>query len=267
MRRENFAPTLPSERIPSAREVVVLLLLLLVTALAAYVQSQPSSISQQPPPVDLVAVYNEAISDSAVYKTSNVRPLKPLAFDPTTKKAKVVTVMKVSKSAYEYKPGPDTLGNVYVWVTQVPEVQEICQKFSRDLELSLVQLLGFIPNSKLTNFVVMTVSEGDIIRPAANNDPLTQRPCASSEVNCGQNFPEHVPDWYVKWFADQALRAWIITDPSQPPVGYPWTRLGYTYNWKPGADKYGASEYIIKPRSTVTVLDVVPYQKYCSPNR
>ena len=260
MRRKNLATTLPSQRVPSAKEVVVLLVLLLVAALSASVQSQP------PPPaqVNLVAVYNQAIYDSAVYKASNVRTLKPLTFDPKTKKAKVDTVIKVD--GHEYQTGPTTLPvNVYVWVTQVPEVQEICQKFSGDVELSLVQLLGLIPNSKLTNFVVMTVSEGDIIRPAANTDPLTPRPCASTEVNCGQNFPKDVPAWYVKWFADQALRSWVVTDPSQPAVGYPWTRLGYTYNWKPGADKYGASEYVIKPHSTVTVLDVVPYKKYCSP--
>jgi hypothetical protein len=234
----------------------MLLLLLSLTGLAGFGQSNLKPSEQD----SIVAVYNAAIYDAAVYKSSNLRPLKPLIFDPNTRTATVVTL-----TGYPYKPGLTTLP-VYVWVTQVPEVQEICQKFSGDLELSLSQLLGLLPGTKLSNFVMMTVTEGHIIRPATNPDPLTPMPCsAPAPPNCGQEFPKGVPDSYLHWFANKTLSAWVISEPLQPPVGFPWTRLGYTYNWKPGADKYGASEYVIVPGSTVTVLDIIPYQKYCSP--
>jgi hypothetical protein len=210
----------------------------------------------------ILAAYNAAIYDSAVYKSSNVRTLKPLTFDPVTKKVTVVTL-----TDYKYDVGLTTLP-VYVWVTQVPEVQQICQGFSGNLELSLRQLLGLLPNSKLNNFVVMTVTDGNIFRPAANPDPKTPRPCSAPEPpNCGEQFPKFISDAYTSWFANKALSAWVISEPSQPPVGYPWTRLGYTYNWKPGADKYGASEYVIEPGSSVTVVDIIPYDKYCTPKK
>ena len=249
-----FATASRAQRTLRRNPVVILLLLLLLTGLASFGQSPQKATDD----ATLLAAYNAAIYDAAVYKSSNLRPLKPLVFDPVTKNATVVTL-----TSYPYKPGTTTVP-IYVWVTQVPEVQQICRGFSGDVQQSLVQLLGLIPNTKLGNFVIMNVAEGQIIRPAANPDPTTPLPCsAPAPPNCGEEFPKGVDSTYVSWFANKALSAWVVSEPSQPPVGYPWTRLGYTYNWKPGADKYGASEYVIKPGSSVTVRDIVRFDKYC----
>lgn len=255
---KTFSTASRAGRIMGRNRIVMLLLLLSLTGIAGSGQSQNKNSRKR----SMVAAYNAAIYDAAVYKFSNVRTLKPLIFDPKTKSTTVVTL-----TDYDYHPGPTTVP-IYVWVTQVPEVQEICRKFSGDVELGLVQLLGLIPGTRLSNFVAMTVTEGHIIRPATNPDPLTATPCSSpAPPNCGQEFSKSLPDGYANWFANKTLSAWVVSEPSQPPVGFPWTRLGYTYNWKPGADKYGASEYVIVPNSSVTVLDIVPYQKYCSPKR
>ena len=51
------------------------------------------------------------------------------------------------------------------------------------------------------------------------------------------------------------------------PDGYPWTHLGYTYNWAPSADRYGASEYVIRKDAQypiVVVSNVAP-EAYCAP--
>lgn len=236
------------------RNKFILVLLLLMVVVRVSGQSQPTADDAR-----ILAAYNAAIYDAAVYKPANLRGLKPLKFDPVTKEVTVVTL-----TDHDYCKGKDTLP-VYVWVTQVPEVQQICQNFSGNLALSLRQLLGLLPNNKLDNFVVMTVTEGHIFRPATNPDPKTTLPCgAPVPANCGQKFPKFISDAYVNWFTNQALNTWVLSEPPQPPVGYPWTRLGYTYNWKPGADKYGASEYVIEPGSTVTVLDIIPYKDYCT---
>ena len=236
----------------NAIEILVLMALLSLASFASSVQSQPRNDAA------LLAAYNAAIYDAAVYKSSNVRPLKPLKFDPVTKNTTVVTL-----TTFAYTPGTTTVP-IYVWVTQVPEVQQICRTFTGDLQQSLVQLLGLIPNTKLGNFVIMNVAEGQIIRPATNPDPTTTLPCtAPAPPNCGQAFPQGVDAAYVDWFANKALSAWVVSEAGKPAVGYPWTRLGYTYNWKPGADKYGASEYVIKPGSTVTVREIVSVDKYC----
>jgi hypothetical protein len=255
---KNASSSSHHRRIMNRSRIVMLLLLLLLAAPDGFGKLKPKASLKQ----RMVKAYNAAIYDAAVYKASNVRPLKPLTFDPTTRSATVVTL-----TGYPYQPGTTTVP-VYVWVTQVPEVQQSCQKFTRNLELSLNQLLGLIPGTRLGNFVTMTVTEGSIIRPATNPDPLTQLPCSlPAPANCGQEFPKGLSDTYVNWFASKTLSAWVISEPSQPPVGYPWTRLGYTYNWKPGAGKYGASEYVIVPGSSVTVLEITPYKEYCSRKR
>ena len=34
---------------------------------------------------------------------------------------------------------------------------------------------------------------------------------------------------------------------------YPWTRLGYTYDWNEAGDEYGLTEFIILPGSEVEI--------------
>jgi hypothetical protein len=210
-----------------------------------------------PDEASLLAAYNASIYDSSVYKFSNLRPLKPLKFDAS----KLVSV--VTLTSFDYQLGQTTLP-VYVWVTEVPEVHDTCQGFSGDLALRLRQLLGLHPGSQFTSFVVMTVKAGDIFRPTANPDPTTTLPCACPiPANCGEAFPDTVSDAHVRWLAEKMLSSYVLSESSLIPVGYPWTRLGYTYDWKPGSNKYGASEYVIRKGSTVSVTVIVPYKKYC----
>lgn len=232
--------------------VSVLLLLLPVNSNPAFALQSATDESS------ILAAYNASIYDSAVYKFSNLRPLRPLKFDPVTKTVNVLTL-----TSFNYKLGQTQLP-VYVWVTGVPEVQEVCRGFSGNLELRLQQLFGLHPNRKFTDFVVITVKEGDIFRPTANPDPTTTLPCSYPiPNNCGEAFPENVSDSHKQWFANQMLSSYVLSESYLIPVGYPWTRLGYTYDWKPGASKYGVSEYVIKKDSTVTVTEITPYKKYC----
>jgi hypothetical protein len=150
------------------------------------------------------------------------------------------------------------------------------------LKLSLEQLFGLPPKSSFKYFVTFEVTSGQVFRPAVNPDPTTEYPCSVTDSKtdsdtdskkttipdkCGEMFEPDICDVdYKMWFLDKTLSTYVISgDPKQE--GYPWTRLGYTYNWKPGADKYGASEYVIKLNSVVTIKEITPYQDYCQPTR
>ncbi|HEX8144185.1 MAG TPA: hypothetical protein VF553_16405 [Pyrinomonadaceae bacterium] len=238
------------------KRVAISLLLLSAIGHGKAASAQQSAPDQS----DILAAYNAAIYDASVYKFSNLRPLRPLKFDPATKSVSVVTL-----TDFKYHLGATRLP-VYLWVTAVPEVQEICRGFSGDLELRLHQLFGLHPNRKISDFVVMEVKEGDIFRPTANSDPTTTLPCSYPiPANCGEAFPETISETHLRWFANQMLSSYVISESYLIPVGYPWTRLGYTYDWKPGANKYGVSEYVIRPGSNVRVTEIIPYKKYCSP--
>jgi hypothetical protein len=206
-----------------------------------------------------LSVYNKAIYDSAVYEFSDLRPLLPLKFDPATKTATVATL-----TSYNYQMGTTTLSRD-VWVSGYPEVQNICKTYPKDeLEMSLRQLLGLSPASMFTSFVTFEVKSADVFRPTTNPDTQSTMPCACPITpTCGEAFPAGVSDTHVKWIANQMLSSYVITESTLIPVGYPWTRLGYTYNWRPGANKYGASEYVIRSGSTVQVTAITPYTTYC----
>lgn len=208
---------------------------------------------------DLWRQYNHTVAEAAVYKHENLRPLFPLKFDASTLTTTVVTLTN-----YDYQLGTQSLSGAE-WVTAVPEVQQKCKAFTEpDLELRLRQLLGLQPDAKFKYFVTMTVRSSDIFRPTTDPTTTTQSPCSdSTNATCGEVFPDWVSSDHVKWIANQMLSSYVISENHTGAYSYPWTRLGYTYDWKPGADRYGASEYVIRPGSVVNVSGKEPYGPYC----
>ena len=64
----------------------------------------------------------------------------------------------------------------------------------------------------------------------------------------------------------QMADSYVVRNPSGP--GYPYTRLGYTYDWAPGAEAhrhYGTSEFVVAPGTSVAVTDEVASDAYCAP--
>lgn len=163
-----------------------------------------------------------------------------------------------SPQYYQSSVGGDyDTGSHYLWATAVPEVQELCGQFS-DAErlMRLRQLLGLTPDAVITDFVELWVQPQDLFRPAADSE-ITDR-------TAGLVMPADVPDWYRTWFnqlrAVQYFHSW---DPDHQ--AYPWTMLGYTYDW--GGDEasghQGASEFVIRAGATVQVIDIVAIPSYC----
>lgn len=225
--------------------------------LCVHVFAQAQSQNDQ----ELMNAYNNAIYDASVYKFSNLRPLKKLEFDPQTHTARVVTLTDFPYTLGVTKPLP-----VEVWVTAVPEVQDACQRFKGDIALRLRQLLGLPPAQKFTHFVVLTVKQGDIFRPAVNPNPTTTFLCdCPIDWACGKGFSKDISQKELTWLANQMLGSYAISESTQTRNGFPWTRLGYTYDWSPGSGKYGASEFVIWRGSVVTVEEIIPYETYCRP--
>lgn len=266
--------------------------LVLLTALpgqgAPATQDSPLSPLDAPAGEDaLWGLYNAAVFDAAVYQNDNLRQLLPLVEDTD---ATTVTVMTITSSDYEVEPAdawarfgnrllPEcpnkavTSGLVVdyelphecdlrgdVWVTVVPEVQQICSAFADadDLNVRLRQLIGLPPDHPVTHLVEMTVQVDDVFRPSADGDADTEFPCDDPKsTTCGNAYPESASVDHIAWMANNTLFSY------EAPGGYPWTRLGYTYNWRPGADRYGASEFIVAAGSKVTIDRVLDARSYC----
>ena len=216
---------------------------------------------------ELMAAFNAAIIDASVFKFSNLRPLYPLTFDPVTNRATVVSVY----DGKGFRKGPLTLERD-LWVTAVPEVKNICQNFRGDVALRLKQLLGLRPGKTVSHFVEMSVHKDDVIRPTTNPETTTIFPCACPITpKCGVEFPATVKgglDRHILWIADLTFKSYVISESTLLDSGYPWTRLGYTYDWRPGSNKYGASEYVVHKGAKVIILEEpYPIETYCKPKQ
>lgn len=52
---------------------------------------------------------------------------------------------------------------------------------------------------------------------------------------------------YKEWFSDRADTIYTVGNENDPSSwGWPWTRLGYTYDWGNSADHVGVSEFVLR---------------------
>lgn len=204
-------------------------------------------------------IYERAIYDSSVYQRWNVRQLRPLTPDAN---GQVIVATATSRDG---NPGDTIDVPVYgIWVTGVPEVQTICRNFHGDVTMQVRQLLGLPPDADAPRVLVLKVNKDDVFRPSPDADISTTYPCQYTPDNtlpldCGNAFPSTTTPAHYQWIATESFFLHTV------PNGYPWTHLGYTYNWTPGADRYGASEYVIRGGAKALIMQVATTVQYCAP--
>jgi hypothetical protein len=221
------------------RRLCVVLVLLVSPACAARSASVPSADP----------AYDAAVRDAAVFSASRMYALRAVPRG-------VDTVDVVTWTAYpdSYRQPTVTLGFGDVWATLDPEVRERCREFDAATRTErLDQLLGLPTSTQERMFVSLRVNVTDIFRPCPDPDVFTTS-CTAQPASTGST--EH-----LAWMARQSFTA------AQVPGGYPWTRLGYTYDWSPDAHhRYGASEYVIRRNAVVQVIGVPQStEEYCGP--
>jgi hypothetical protein len=163
-----------------------------------------------------------------------------------------------------------------IWVTVVPKLKLFCQEFVRthhantaQLTLRLEQRLGLPPDSNNDVFVEM------IIKDPSKYDHLF-RPCinpsvAASTCQLGP-FPDPLPkgisEKHRTWIYRQYYDSYAIARPNQ----YPWTALGYTFDWANDESgryqfvKVGESEFVVPQGAPIEMIQPpVPTAQYCSP--
>jgi hypothetical protein len=202
-----------------------------------------------------LARYDAAVADAAVFRSERQ------VADLVTLDGPVEAVSWKTCSCATCAPCP-AVGELTLtrplWITVVPEVRDRCRGFAADRRVRrLQQLLGLPPEdtpAESTWFLELRVADpADVFRPCTDPDPADPGPC-TLEV------PADVPADHVEWMAGQMLSSW------QVPGGYPWTRLGYTYDWSPEAGSVvGPSELVVKKGARIEVIAVTPTEVYCAP--
>lgn len=101
----------------------------------------------------------------------------------------------------------------------------------------LEQLIGLPENYGYTHFTAFGVLPSDVIRPAYQIDPQKQ---ITADMFDGSALGQ-----YEEWFREN--EKWSYRE-----AEWPWTRLGYTYDWAEGHEQ-GLTEFIILPGREINV--------------
>lgn len=248
------------------KKLYVLLLLPLVGLTAA-------CSSTIPPEKILNARYQLAVDDARNADPSEiVKTLRSVTTDDPgliwqgkPGESAVLVSSWIGHSGWDDSAGQEIETRGPVWVTLAPEIQRFCQRYRRwhspeRLVLRLEQLLGLPPNDGKTRFAELWVPIEKLYRPCPDPE-ITDQEC-SLEYPQAANYLT-IAEAYRTWFEEN-----YTTYETDPP--YPWTRLGYTYDWakvhRPKAKagrEVGLSELVIPGGETVTVRAVVSTEEYC----
>lgn len=172
--------------------------------------------------------------------------------------SELLVVNWTSATSFSPAAGEEIVLDAARWVTLAPRIERFCRAYrprrGAPLELRLEQLLGLPPQAGKRHFVEMWVSPADLWRPCPDPE-ITDNEC--SLVPPAPSSATAVSDAYREWF--ESYREGVYGDD-----GYPWTRLGYTYDWGNPRSEVGLSEFVVRPGARVRVRSVEPTADYCS---
>lgn len=198
---------------------------------------------------DLQALYASAVKDAVFAEPEEIMPLvsltrdEPLVtWDESGERVLLCTWHNYPES---YPVGEKvTLEWGAVW-TFTPD--ELTQKYKAeysqvsDWNLRLNQLIGFAPDSEHSTFTTFWADPADICRPACQPDPAN----GEMQTELDQDSAE---ESYAAWFNEYILDSYFYG-------AFPWTRLGYTYDWADNGSEYGLSEFLVRQGAEIEVVD------------
>jgi hypothetical protein len=220
----------------------------------------PPAPPAPPPPPSPMALYEAGIRDAAVKQPADLEA----KLTPITTKDVEVSTWGYDLDSHSTAKKVRTLG-ADVWVTLVPELQAHCAGLTGDaLSLRLQQLLGLPPGDASDRKIfTFTVRSTDVFRPCA--DPRI------TTTSCGLDVPDArhsgmndaTAAAHLRFVLEQMLSSYR-TGFERP--GYPFTALGYTYDWKPDSETHhvGLSEYVVRKGAVVRDVQEIGTADYCA---
>ena len=142
-----------------------------------------------------------------------------------------------------------------IWVTASPQLHERFHALEpADTNMRLLQLLGLPPNAVYNYFVELWVRPQDLLRPCPDNE-ITDTECNLCFTHyTATNGKDSLDTAWVKWIDETRISRYYACDPLQK---YPWTALGYTYDWNlQNARHIGLSEFVIRKNATVYIKQI-----------
>jgi hypothetical protein len=207
-----------------------------------------------------MVLYEQGIRDAAVKQPADLEA----RLDPITTKNVEVATWSYDLDSRSAGKLVRTLG-ADVWVTLVPDLKRRCAGLSGDaLSLRLQQLLGLPPGDASDRKVfTFTVRSADVFRPCA--DPRVTTTSCTLDVPAVRHagLTDATAAAHFRFVLEQMLSSYRV---GFDRPGYPFTALGYTYDWKPDSETHhvGLSEYVVRRGAVVHDVQEVGTADYCA---
>ena len=180
-------------------------------------------------------LFKNAIEDAKVSEADEIFPLYELADGEN-----ILLTWSNFPEVFPVGEYYSTIKDFQLWCFALEELKcwyERTAEGITDWQYRLEQLLGLPANRGYTHFTAFKVYPIDVIRPAYQTDPQKQ---ITKEMFDGSLLGK-----YEEWFRDN--ERWSYRESE-----WPWTRLGYTYDWAEGHER-GLCEFLILPGAEVKV--------------
>lgn len=195
-------------------------------------------------------LWNHAIQDAAVSNDNEIMPLVTLtAKDRNVQWNKEKNAVLLGTfHAYSFSDNVNKSFPAWkkpIWAVSVRELKNWYEKNKASVEnwqLRLAQVLGLPADYNDTKgyeyFTLFWVRPEHVIRPAYITDVKAQM----------KNGMQHIQDTeYKKWFEQNYMYSNVTGH-------FPWTRLGYSYDWGNPEQEYGLTEFLIQDPEYTTIV-------------
>ncbi len=133
------------------------------------------------------------------------------------------------------------------WVTLYPELRNFCSAYpGTNVLLRIKQVLGMPPWSPNDAIVEFWVNPNYLFRPTPDPEIYDHEACVEFYSNSFSFMSvQTVSSTYIQWFTNTFNSRYYDIPGGNPSNSWPWTRLGYTYDWGQPSNHVGLSEYVI----------------------
>jgi hypothetical protein len=219
-------------------------------------------------PDDQASLYQKAISNAMspdsskiCYQLIPVNTQNNALIRKNINGEEYILVVTWKQNVKYYKPYIDSTfyntGPYPIWITTVPELAErMKNERYESTDDRLKQLLGLPPNSVYSYFVEFWVKPEDLFRPCPDKEITDQ--------NCSLCFPQNTDSTHISWINSNRIDRYYQCDLYSK---YPWTQLGYTYDWNPENKSHvGLSEFVIGTNKKIVVKAIYTTEEYLQKN-
>ncbi len=196
-----------------------------------------------------VELYSQAVLNSHTPSQSKIHDLVTLnRNDPKVTYIGDKVLMATFHNAQKfYQKGADVKLSIDVlWLVSYKELETKLTKASNCSSKRITQILGAKVNSQYSYLSLVLINPEKLLRPAYLQDPFVNKMSLTLSTNDKS---------FVHWFNDMKSNQ-----------DYPWTALGYTYDWGSLSDVYGLTEFILRKNDYYHVVATSTMDDFISSN-